>query len=146
MLLRLTLATLHLLALGIGLGAVYVRGRELRQRVSPEMLRRAFAADSWWGIAAVLWLATGAWRALASMEKATAYYLQNPLFHAKMGLFLLVFLLELWPMVTLIRWRRGATPSDATARRIATISMVQTTIVIVIVALAAAMARGLGAR
>lgn len=146
MLLRLTLATLHLLALGIGLGAVYARGRALRERPSPDSLRRAFAADSWWGAAAFLWLSTGAWRALASTEKATAYYLQNPVFHAKLGLFVLVFLLELWPMITLIRWRRGAPASDAVARRIASISMIEAAIVIVIVTLAAAMARGVGAR
>src|SRR5688572_11939996 len=105
--LRLLLAATHLLALGIGLGAVWARGRALRGIVDNAALRRAFAADAWWGIAAVLWLATGLTRLLAGTEKSLAYYVRNPLFHLKMGLFLLVLVLEIWPMITLIRWRRA---------------------------------------
>ena len=40
-------AALHLLALGIGLGAVWARGRALRGTLDPAGRRRAFAADSW---------------------------------------------------------------------------------------------------
>jgi hypothetical protein len=44
--LRIVLAVLHLLALGIGLGAIYSRARALRRiGASAEALQRAFAAD-----------------------------------------------------------------------------------------------------
>lgn len=150
--LRLLLAALHLLALGIGLGAVWTRGRALRGIVDGAALRRAFAADAWWGAAAVLWLATGLARLFAATEKSLDYYLGNPLFHIKMGLFLVVILLEIWPMITLIRWRRAMgrnqTATLAPARLIARISVIEALLVIAIVFVAAAMARGytLGAR
>src|SRR5919206_2160505 len=99
--LRLTLAWLHLLALGVGLGAVWARARSLRGPLDAAALRRAFVADAWWGVAAGLWLATGLWRLLAGTEKATGYYLTNHVFFAKMGMFVLVLLLEVWPMATL---------------------------------------------
>src|SRR6266511_1832568 len=54
MTIRWLLAALHLLALGIGLGAVWARGRALRDALDASGLRRAFHADAWWGIAAVL--------------------------------------------------------------------------------------------
>ena len=99
--LRITLAALHLIALGLGLGAVIARGTALRESPSNAALRRAFRSDSTWGFAALLWIGTGLWRLLEGIDKPTAYYLTNPTFHAKMGLFLLILLLELWPMMTL---------------------------------------------
>jgi putative membrane protein len=144
--LRFLLAATHLLALGIGLGAVWARGRALRGIVDNAALRRAFAADAWWGVSAVLWLATGLARLLAATEKSTEYYLRNPLFHAKMGLFLLILVLEAWPMITLMRWRRALgrnqTATFGAARRIARISTIEAFIVVVIVFVATALARG----
>jgi putative membrane protein len=110
-----------------------------------------FVADNWWGIAALLWLVTGLWRALAGTEKTPAYYVHNVVFWMKMGLFVAVLLLELRPMVTLIRWRavirRGATPSDnSTAASLAKISYAEAALVVLIVIAAVSMARGYGAR
>ena len=161
--LRLTLAWLHLIALGIGLWAVFARGQALREAVRElpraGALRRAFLADSQWGVAAALWIGTGLWRYLGGTEKATAYYNGNHVFLTKMSLLAVILVLEVWPMITLIRWRvaigRGAgAPGDAavaginasTARRIAAISYVQGIIVVAMVFTAVAMARGYGAR
>jgi putative membrane protein len=152
--LRITLAVVHLLALGIGLGAIYGRARALhRLRSDSNALSRAFAADSWWGFAAVLWIGSGVWRGLAGTEKSTAYYMTNHVFFAKMGLLALVLVLELWPMVTLIRWRiangrNHLPPSSAlasTGRALARISDLQTLLIVGIVVAAVMMARGFGA-
>jgi putative membrane protein len=145
-LLRLLLAATHLLALGIGLGAVWARGRALRGIVDNAALRRAFAADAWWGVAAVLWLGTGLARLFAATEKSLEYYLRNPLFHLKMGLFVVILLLEIWPMMTLIHWRRAIGRNQSatvtSAHRIARISVIEAFLVVVIVFVAAALARG----
>ena len=152
--LRIGLAILHLLALGIGLGAVWARARALGELpLNRNSVRRAFAADGWWGFAAVLWIGTGFWRLLAGTEKATSYYLANHLFLAKMGFLVAILLLELWPALTLIRWRRLAarsgaswTPDASLAARIRAISYVEAALVIAMVCAAASMARGVGAR
>jgi len=77
---RWLLAGFHLLALGIGLGAVWVRGRALSARLDAVGLRAVFLADNFWGGAAGLWIGTGLWRLLAGLEKDTAYYFHNHLF------------------------------------------------------------------
>jgi putative membrane protein len=145
---RLLLAAVHLLALGIGLGAVWARSRALRGEVDAAAMRRALVADTWWGVAAALWLATGLWRLFGETEKAIGYYVSNHAFLVKMGLFLLILLLELGPMTTLIRWRkvlaRGEMPSIERARRISTVSAIEAALVVAMVGAAVTMARGFG--
>jgi len=149
--LRLALAAFHLLALGIGLGAVVSRGTALR-RPGAGALQRALAADTQWGLAAGLWIVTGIWRLLAGTEKPTDYYLQNHFFMAKMACLVLILALEIGPMLTLLRWRkalaRGAweetVANEGAARRIATISHAQAGLVVLMVIAAVAMARGYG--
>src|SRR5262245_60391347 len=106
MIIRWLVAALHLLALGVGLGAVWMRGRALRTPLDVIGLRRVFSADALWGAAAGVWIVTGLLRAFAGLEKGTAYYLQNRAFWVKMGLLGCILLLEVWPMITFMRWRR----------------------------------------
>jgi putative membrane protein len=141
-------ASFHLLALGIGLGAVWARGHALRSTLTPVTLRQVFFVDALWGLAAVLWISTGLWRLLGGLEKGTGYYLQNHVFLLKMALLVLVLLLEIKPMVTLIRWRRavsrGEPPDVRGAALLARISFVQAGLIILMVFAATAMARGIG--
>ena len=145
------LSALHVLALGIGLGSVFMRGRYLRAlRAGPEVrvLDRLFAADSVWGIAALLWLVTGLARAFGHIEKAPDFYLRNGFFWVKMTLFAAVFALEIWPMVTFIRWRSARRhgrplPKFDRLSRLVLVDDLETGLVVVIPFAAAAMARGL---
>jgi putative membrane protein len=143
-------SALHLLTLALGLSSVYVRGRALRNRLDAEGLRRLFAADNAWGIAALLWIATGVWRAFGGLEKGTAFYLHSNLFWVKMGLFAAVVMLEIWPMVTFIRWRarrrRGMMPDTSAAAGLYVVNHVEMILVIAIVFVASFMARGFGLR
>jgi putative membrane protein len=148
MTLRWLLASFHLLALGIGLGAVVGRGVALKSRLDGPGLRWVFLADTAWGVAALLWIVTGVWRLLAGLEKPTGYYFTNHAFLTKMALLAIILGLELWPMMRLIAWRRriarGETPDTSAAVLLARISFWQAGLVAVMVFLAAAMARGYG--
>jgi putative membrane protein len=151
MLLRAFVASLHFLALGIGLGAVFVRGLRLRdlRRAPAEAapLRGLFGADSLWGLAAALWIVTGLLRAFAGLEKASDFYLRNGFFYVKMALFAAVFALEIAPMLTFISWRRarakGATPwTAAPIGRLVRINDLEIALVLLIPFAAALMSRG----
>ncbi|HEX6751531.1 MAG TPA: DUF2214 family protein [Longimicrobium sp.] len=144
---RWILAALHLLALGIGLGAVWTRARALRGTPDAAELRRAFAADGLWGLAALLWISTGLIRAFGGFEKGASYYLQSNAFLVKMALLMLILGLEVWPMLTLIRWRRSMARGEVldlhAAPALARISIIQAFLVVAMVFAATAMARGL---
>ena len=143
-------SALHLLALAIGLPAIFLRGRALKGRLDRDGLQRLFAADGVWGIAAALWLLTGVLRAFGGLEKGTAFYLGSWLFLAKMALFVLIVLLELRPMLTLLRWRRivraGGTVDTSSARALYQVNHVELALVVVMVFVASFMARGFGLR
>jgi putative membrane protein len=143
-------SALHLLSLGIGLPSVFMRGRALKGRLDPDGLRRLFAADAVWGVAAGLWLITGLLRAFAGLEKGTAFYLGSWLFLVKMALFVLVVVLEIWPMITFIHWRgalsRGGAPDTSRARALYQVNHLQMVVVVLMVFVASFMARGFGHR
>ena len=150
MITRLALAWLHLLALVVGLAGVWARGRalsdSLRHPEDPRAIRRALVGDTWWGLAAAAWIVTGLWRLLMGTEKSTSYYVASHAFMIKMSLFLVVFALEIWPMTTLMRWRRKTLqPDPRDVGRIEIISYVQCALVAIIALVAVAMARGYGA-
>jgi putative membrane protein len=143
-------AALHFLALGIGLPSIYLRGRALKGRLNAEGLRRLFAADTVWGVAAALWIVTGLLRTFGGLEKGTAFYLASSLFWTKMILFVLVVVLEIWPMLTFIRWRRevrrGRTPDTSRAPTLYVVTHAEVALVVIIVFVASFMARGFGVR
>ena len=148
MLIRWLFAALHLLGLGIGLGAVWARARALHGPLDSTGLRRVFYADGWWGVAAAIWIGTGLVRMIGGLEKGLDYYLHSHLFWGKMTLLLAVLVLEIAPAVALVRWRvqlaRGGSPDTRLAGRFARISYVQAVLVLLMVLAATAMARGIG--
>ncbi|MCK6447927.1 MAG: DUF2214 family protein [Planctomycetes bacterium] len=141
---------LHLMAFAIGLPAIHLRAKFLRQPLDAAGLQRVFKADLWWGIAALLWLTTGPWRAFGSLEKGTEYYMSTWVFHAKLGIVVLILLLELAPLFALLRWRAevraGRTPDTSKARGLAALSHIELTLVVLAALAASFMARGFGLR
>ncbi|VVO85118.1 DUF2214 family protein [Pseudomonas fluorescens] len=147
MLIHWILAAVHLLAVVLGFWAVLVRGTNFRRLAAGAgEVRSVLIADNIWGISAVILLVTGGMRAFGGYEKGADYYLQQPLFHLKMTLFVVILLLEVAPMVTLIKWRialaRGAAIETGRAKLFARISHVEALLLLLMVIAATGMARG----
>jgi putative membrane protein len=147
MLVHWSLAAIHLLAFALGFWAVLTRGTAFsRLAAGTGEPRRVLMADNLWGISAVILLVTGGLRAFGGYEKGTDYYLHQPLFHLKMTLFILILLLEVAPMLALIKWRialaRGSAIDTGRAKLFARISHVEALLVLLMVIAATGMARG----
>ena len=141
------LAAVHLLAFALGFWAVLVRGTAFRRLADGATeVRSVLMADNIWGISAVVLLISGGVRAFGGYEKGTDYYLHQPLFHLKMTLFILILLLEIAPMVTLIKWRialaRKVAIDTGRAKLFARISHIEALLVLLMVVAATGMARG----
>jgi putative membrane protein len=140
------IAYLHILTLGIGFYAIWARASALKKLKDNAGLSEVFKADNFWGLAALSWIITGLWRVFGGLEKGTDYYLHSTAFIIKMGLFLLVFILELKPMITLIQWRiknkKGHPIDFAQARLFALLSHIELGLLSIILLFAIAMARG----
>ncbi len=139
------LSAIHLLTLALGLGAIYARGRALAGPLNEAGWDRLLAADNAWGIAALLWIASGLARIFYG-GKLPTFYWRNGFFWLKVGLFLLVFTLESAPMATFIRARaaraRGEAPPAFPVDAYRGINAAEVALVITIVFVAAFMARG----
>jgi putative membrane protein len=143
-------AAIHLLAFATALAAVLARGKGLRGLTDsePTAVRRVLIADNIWGISALVLLVTGGLRAFGGYEKGTEYYLHQPLFHLKMTLLVFILLLEVAPMIRLIKWRialaRGTRLDLRQVGLFARISHVQALLIVLMVIAASGMARGVG--
>jgi len=141
-------SSLHLLALAIGLPSVFLRGQALRGPLDAARLGLLFAADTVWGLAALLWIGTGLMRAFGGLEKGSQFYLSSPLFWLKMSLLAVILVLEIWPMVTFIRWRiarrRGLPLDTSRVGALYAVNVAQTVLVVAMVFTASFMARGFG--
>lgn len=143
-------SALHVLGVALALGSVLERGRALRGPLDEAGLKRLFAADTFWGLAALLLVATGLARAFAGLDKGAPFYLASHLFWTKMALLVVILALEVWPMLTFLRWRRtvarGGRPDVSRARALYAITHVQMALAVLIVFVAGFMARGIGIR
>lgn len=104
--------------------------------------------DALYGTIAGVQIGTGIWRML--LEKGSSYYLSNPFFHAKLGLFALVGLLSLYPTLTFLSWRNSLRQEQAPsldsgrAKLVTMVIRVELLGLLLIPLLAALMARGVG--
>ena len=84
----------------------------------------------------------------ADKAKGTQFYLSSTLFWTKLALFVTLLILEVWPMLTFIRWRiqlrRGQLPDTSRARVFYTLNHMELGLVVLIVFVASFMARGFG--
>lgn len=144
------LAATHLLAFAMALSGVLARGKALRSltNTEPSAVRRVLIADNIWGISALVLLITGGMRAFGGYEKGAEYYLHQPLFHLKMTLLVFILLLEIAPMVRLIKWRIALARSTHLdmhqATLFARISHAQALLIVLMMIAASGMARGVG--
>jgi putative membrane protein len=139
------LSAIHVLTLALGLGSIFARGRALARPLDDAGWKRVLAADDMWGLAALLWIASGFARVFFGGKEASFYW-RNGFFWMKLGLFAMVFALELRPMITFVRVRiarrRGAALPQVSIDAFRRINAVETVLLVVIVFVAAFMARG----
>jgi putative membrane protein len=142
-------AFLHHLAAFVLVAALAVEFVLIRDPLTLERARRLQVTDMVLGLAAGALLVVGLLRVFY-FEKGAAYYFQNYAFLAKLGLFILVALLSIYPTVVFIRWgrdlRRGQLPVlDAKrARTLRALIHWELAAVVLLLLCAALMARGIG--
>jgi len=143
------IAYLHYLSFMVAFAALVVEHLTLRKELELKQAWRLVITDGLYGIAAITVLVTGILRVLY-FGKGTAYYLSNPVFHLKVGFFILVGLLSLYPTISFLLWlkplRQGQVPTLelAAVQRLTWAIRAELAFLSGIPLLAAMMARGIG--
>lgn len=143
------LAYLHYLSIFTLIVFVTAEAVVLRPDMTPAIRRRLSIYDAVYGASAGAVLVSGLLR-LFYGAKGAAFYVHNPVFHIKMGLFVLVALMSIPPTVTILHWKRqGRTlpdfvPTPAEIAKVRRWVMLEAHLIIFIPLAAVLMARGIG--
>ena len=146
--LDLALAVLHHLGILTVFGVLVAELALLCLQPTQRWVELIARVDLAYGIAAGFVLAAGFARVAWGIKDA-GFYLGNPVFWLKLGLFVVIGLISVAPTLTYLRWRRaaragGTLPGAAEVARARRWVLLQTVLFAALPMLAAMMARGLG--
>jgi putative membrane protein len=145
----LILAIVHHLGVFTVAGVIAVEWALVRPGMSMEKIRQVAKIDAAYGIAAATVLLIGFARVFFGL-KGSAFYMQNPVFWAKIITFATVGVLSVAPTLLFIAWRDRAktdpsfVPSAAEIASVRRYVKIEPHLFVLIPILAAAMARGYG--
>ena len=143
------LAYFHFIAILLLFAFMSVEAVVLKNPLDADGVRLIARIDAFYGASAGLVLVSGLLRVFLG-AKGAAFYSNNPLFYAKVGLFLVVGAMSIAPTLRFLRWARalradpaflpGADEQRKTRRAV----MAQIHLAVLLPLLAVLMARGIG--
>jgi putative membrane protein len=143
------LSTAHFAAVFLLIGVLGAEFAALRAPLNADGIKRIASIDRLYGIAAVLVIVAGLSRVYFGLKDESFYWGQHA-FWTKMGAFVLVGIISIWPTMRFIAWARASkaidsfTPPPEEVKGVRRLLMFEGVLILVIVIDAALMARGLG--
>ena len=147
--LDLVLAILHHLTILSLAGLLAAELVLIKPGVAGAGLKTLGAVDAGYGATAGLILAVGFSRVFLGV-KGSAFYLENPVFWAKIAAFAVVGVLSAWPTIAILKWRKQAkadptfAPPTGEVAKVRRMLILELVVFALIPIFAAAMARGYG--
>jgi putative membrane protein len=142
-------AYVHFLGMMMLMATLLAEHVTLQPQMTRVHIQRLAMIDLFYGIAAGLVFLSGLLR-FAYFGKGIHFYLGNPLFYVKVGMFLLVALISVYPTRRFLAWRKMLTQGDPpaldphTVTRLRIVIRLELGLLLVIPLLAVLMARGIG--
>lgn len=134
---------LHFGALILFAGALIIENMAIKPSISGEDARNLARVDRACGLGALLTLVFGLvlwfW-----VGKPAVFYSQNPVFHAKLGLFALLLALAVYPALFFHHHRHAEHDDIAAPKAIRVLLRLELVLMLIIPLLAFLMARGIG--
>jgi len=143
-------AYFHYLSIGIIFASLAIEFFTLKEKLTVKEAWRIVLADSAYGAAAVVLLITGVLRVLY-FAKDTVYYMHQPVFWAKIALYVIVGTVSLYPTISFILWVKALLEDKAPEMTLNKYKILRGIIAFeligfsIIPLLASMMARGIGA-
>ena len=133
----------HIVGVMVFFASLVLEHLLIKPKMSPAEIGKVAIADLVYGASAtfvlvaglVLWFMVG---------KGSAFYTANPVFHAKVTIFVLVALLSIYPTVFFLKHRKSSAPVVAVPKAIIMIVRVELLMLLLVPLLAVLMAQGYG--
>ncbi|MFN3999502.1 DUF2214 family protein [Algoriphagus sp.] len=145
MALELLLRYFHFVSIFVIVATLISEHLLLESNLSRKKIDRLSKIDGIYGLSVLSLLAAGLTLWFGGHGKPTEFYSENPIFHIKLGLFVVIGLLSIYPTVFFIKNRKG-NPKDIVAipKSIFWMIRLELLIVFLIPILAGLMAKGIG--
>jgi len=134
---------LHLFAVIVLAGTLIIENVAIGKQITREDLRNLLKVDAVYGasagLVAILGISLWLW-----VGKPSAFYTSNPVFHAKIALFIAVGLISIYPTVFFIRQRKTEVETILVPTGVIRALRIELTLLAFIPILAFLMARGIG--
>ena len=143
------LSTAHFAAVFLLIGVLGAEFAALRAPLTADGIKRLAMIDRLYGLAAILVIVAGVSRVYFGLKDESFYWGQHA-FWTKIGAFVLVGIISIWPTMRFIAWSRASKVSDsyrpppAEVKGVRRLLMFEGMLILVIVIDAALMARGIG--
>lgn len=150
MLISSIMATLHHIAAFAVTATLVYEFVAFRKNLTVHEARRILGVDTAYGISAAVVIIAGLLRVFY-FEKGSAFYLNNTMYWIKMGLFIIVGLLSIYPTIRFLKWRTNLKEdkapefSDDEFKKIRLLIHLELVGILLILFVAPLMARGIGA-
>lgn len=142
-------AYLHFIGIMALMATLLAEHATLQPNMTRIQMQRLVSIDQFYGIAAVLVLVTGVLR-FAYFAKGMPFYLANPLFYIKVGIFVAVGLISIYPTRRFLSWQRMLRQDqlpevdDESVTRLRVVVRLELGLLLIMPLLAVLMARGIG--
>jgi putative membrane protein len=145
MTLELLLRYFHFVSIFVIVATLISEHLLLKPELSKKKIDRLSKIDGIYGLAVLSLLAAGLTLWLGGFGKPIEFYSENPIFHIKLGLFVIIGLLSIYPTVFFIKKRKG-NPTELVTIPKSIFWMIRLELVLVftIPLLAGLMAKGIG--
>jgi len=134
---------LHLIAIVILAGALVIENMAIARKITGEDARNLAKIDAVYGLSALLVLLFGLTLWLW-VGKPVEFYSSNVLFQAKLGIFVVIALLSIYPAVFFIRHRNTDVDELSVPPSLVRLLRLELALLVVMPLLAVLMARGVG--
>lgn len=140
---ELFLRYIHFISIFAIVGSLVSKHMLLQKELTRTQLARLAKIDAVYGIAAITLLAAGLTLWLGSYGKPAIVYSKNWIFHTKIGLFIIIGLLSIYPTVLFLKNRKG-NPEQKVQVPSVVFMMLRLELLFIIPLLAGLMSRGVG--
>lgn len=134
----------HFIAIILMASSLFAEHLLLRSEMVVDDIRRLARIDMLYGVCATAVAVFGAILWLSGLGKPASFYAANPVFHAKLGLFVFIALISIYPTVFFMRHRRSAAATIEVPRSVLIVVRTELALLLVLPVLAALMAKGVG--
>lgn len=137
---------IHFIAIFIMVSSVVAEHLLLKAKMTRAELKRLSVIDGLYGVASIIVVGAGLYLWLGGIGKPAEFYTNNPIFLTKVGLFILIGLLSIYPTTFFLKNRKGENQEELVElpKSIKMVIRIELLILFLIPLLATLMANGVG--